>query len=71
MPGDLVDTAVLRFATGSLTDAAVLRAVDRDSVTTVVVGRAFRDRPAVLRGLRRRFTRVQQQFGVTVYSNRR
>jgi 4-amino-4-deoxy-L-arabinose transferase-like glycosyltransferase len=71
MPGDLVDTAVLRFATASLTDAEVLRAVDRDRVTTVAVGRAFRDRPAIQRGLRRRFADVQQRFGVTVYSHRR
>jgi 4-amino-4-deoxy-L-arabinose transferase-like glycosyltransferase len=53
--GPLVDTAVLRFQTGSLTDAEVLRELERYDVRAVVVGRAFTERPALLRGLAVRY----------------
>jgi hypothetical protein len=53
--GPLVDTAVLRFQTGSLTDAEVLRDLERYDVQAVVVGRAFAERPALLRELAVRY----------------
>ena len=52
--GPLVDTAVLRFETGSLTNAEVLRELDAYDVRAVVVGRAFRRRPALVDGIAER-----------------
>jgi 4-amino-4-deoxy-L-arabinose transferase-like glycosyltransferase len=71
MPGDLVDTAYLRFRAGYLTDRQVLRDLDRQRVAAVVTARAFRDRPAIVAGLRRRF-RVRARYrDVTVYARSR
>jgi hypothetical protein len=53
--GPLVDTATLRFETGSLTDAQVLRELERYDVRAVVAGRAFKARPALLHGLEARY----------------
>ena len=53
--GPLVDTAVLRFETGSLTDADVMRELERYGVVAVVAGRAFKTRPALLRRLEARY----------------
>ena len=53
VPGKYVDTASLRFDTGSLTIAEVLR--DSEQVAAVVAGRAFYDRPSLMAGLRARF----------------
>ena len=64
LPGDLVDTSAVRFASASVTDAKVLRALERARVRTVVVGREFRVRPRLLAGLRRyRVIRVARQPG--------
>jgi hypothetical protein len=72
VPGPLVDTAVLRFTSGSLTDAEVLRVVDREPrVTAAVAGRAFLDRPTLLRGLRQRFSDETTLSGVIVLYDRR
>ena len=53
--GPLVDTAVLRFRTGSLTDAEVLRDLERYGVVAVVAGRAFATRPELLAALEQRY----------------
>jgi 4-amino-4-deoxy-L-arabinose transferase-like glycosyltransferase len=53
--GPLVDTARLRFQTGSLTDATVLRDLEAYNVQAVVAGRAFAGRPALLRLLEERY----------------
>lgn len=53
--GPLVDTARLRFETGSLTDAEVLRELDAYRVRAVVAGRAFADRPELMRRLEQRY----------------
>jgi 4-amino-4-deoxy-L-arabinose transferase-like glycosyltransferase len=53
LPGELVDTSAVRFASGSLTDRRVLAALDRAGVRTVVVGREFGSRPRLLAELRR------------------
>jgi hypothetical protein len=55
MPGDLVDTAYLRFRSGYLTPEQVLADIDRSHVQAVVTARAFRDQPRILAGLRVRF----------------
>jgi 4-amino-4-deoxy-L-arabinose transferase-like glycosyltransferase len=71
MPGDLVDTAYLRFRAGYLSDRQVLRDLDREHVAAVVTARAFRDRPAIVAGLRRRFSVRARYRDVTVYARSR
>lgn len=68
--GPLVDTAVLRFQTGSLTDAEVLRELERYDVRAVVAGRAFAGRPALLRELAARYARVRRVSDLRIYSDR-
>lgn len=68
--GPLVDTADLRFQTGSLTPARVLRELDAGDVTAVVVGRWFLEQPAVLAGIRTRYRRVEQHDGVSIWVRR-
>lgn len=70
MPGELVDTAYLRFRSGYLSASEVLRVIDRRRVQAVVAARAFRDDPAILAGLRQRFPRRIAQHGVTLYVRR-
>jgi hypothetical protein len=53
VPGKYVDTASLRFDTGSLTEAEVAR--DAGKVAAVVAGRAFYEHPALMARLRQRF----------------
>ena len=53
--GPLVDTATLRFETGSLTDAEVMRVLESWDVRAVVAGRAFAPRPQLLEALERRW----------------
>ena len=71
MPGDLVDTAYLRFRSAYLSPKQVLDDIDRSHVTAVVAARAFRDRPEILDGLKRRYG-IRLRYGdVTLYVNRR
>jgi 4-amino-4-deoxy-L-arabinose transferase-like glycosyltransferase len=71
VPGPLVDTAYLRFQTGSLTPEEVLAEIDRWCVAAVVAGRAFADEPAVMRGLKQRFASSAAASGATVVFDRR
>ena len=71
VPGALVDTAYLRFATGFLTADEVLAEIDRRCVAAVVAGRSFKDDPAVLQGLRTRFAESSTASGATVFWGRR
>ena len=65
--GPLVDTAALRFETGSLSDAEVLQVLEQKAVTAVVVGRAFASRRSLVRDLDRRFPQRFDAGSVTVY----
>lgn len=67
IPGQLVDTAVLRFRTGSLDDNDIERTIERYDVPVVVVSRAFLDRPRLLQWLERTFPSVERRRTVTVY----
>jgi hypothetical protein len=67
VPGELVDTAFLRFATESLTVDEVLREIDEHDVAAVAAGRAFTEHPALLEGLDLRFPRRRLHDGVTVF----
>ena len=68
--GPLVDTAVLRFQTGSLTDAEVVRELERRDVAAVVAGRSFRERPALMAELRRRYAATPVVDGVVLFARR-
>jgi hypothetical protein len=63
--GQLVDMAFLRWETGSLDDAKVIR--DLAPARAVVVSRALRSRPAVLSYVRAHFARVYSAGGVEIY----
>ncbi len=66
--GPLVDTAMLRFETGSLTDAEVMRVLERWDVRAVVAGRAFAARPQLLDALERRYGAPRRVAGIPVYA---
>jgi len=66
VPGKYVDTAALRFSTGSLTIPEVLR--DTDKVAAVVAGRAFYADHELMAGFRTRFRhRLVLPSGVIFY----
>jgi 4-amino-4-deoxy-L-arabinose transferase-like glycosyltransferase len=65
--GPLVDTAVLRFQTGSLTDAEVLRELEEWDVRAVVVGRAFAERPELVDAIAARYPRVLRSGGLRIF----
>jgi hypothetical protein len=66
--GPLVDLANLRFETDSLNDADVIRELPH--ADAVVVSRALRDRPVVLRALRPRFQLGYDRGGVAIWVRR-
>lgn len=63
----LVDTATLRFETGSLTDEEFLSEVEQADARAVVAGRALQARPAILRGLRELFGPPVSATGIDIY----
>src|SRR5262249_21399028 len=67
--GQLVDLAYLRWETGSLTDARVLR--DMQPAGAVVVSRALRTRPRVMEFLKARYRRVYDAGGIEIWEPRR
>jgi hypothetical protein len=66
--GALVDLAALRFETGSLTDAKVIR--DLQDVDAVVVSRTLRRHPAVLRYVASHFALRYARGGVRIWVRR-
>ena len=62
VPGDLVDTAVLRFETGMLTPERVISDLERYDVRAVFAGRAFLQQPEVMTYLRQHYPR-RRRFG--------
>jgi 4-amino-4-deoxy-L-arabinose transferase-like glycosyltransferase len=62
VPGELVDTSAVRFATGSLTRADVLRAARAPGVGGAVSGRMFLAQPGLTRQLGVQFP-VQRRVG--------
>ena len=66
--GSLVDIATLRFETGSLTDAAVIRQLPR--ADAVVISRALRDRPAIKAKVKAQFYRRYDRGGVEIWTRR-
>jgi hypothetical protein len=66
--GPLVDLALLRFQTGSLTDAKVI--ADLEPTRAVVVSRTLRTRARVLAYLRRNYERRYDAGGVEIWVRR-
>jgi hypothetical protein len=71
VPGELVDTAMLRLDTGSLTRDSILKTIDRRCVQAVVVGRVFGLLPGFAEDIGARFGASRRLHGVTVYTARR
>jgi 4-amino-4-deoxy-L-arabinose transferase-like glycosyltransferase len=71
LPGELVDTARLRFATGSLTRAEVLRIIEERCVRAVAAGRVFTVLPGFTNRLEALFDTKRRRFGVVVYTRGR
>jgi 4-amino-4-deoxy-L-arabinose transferase-like glycosyltransferase len=67
MPGQTIDTALLRFDAGYLTDETVLHAIAEYHVPVVVVGRSFYTRPRILAALAKQFPRHVTFNTITVY----
>ena len=68
MVGNLVDLALLRFQTGSLTDADVISELPR--ARAVVVSRTLRTRPRVLSYVRAHYVRRYRAGGVVIWLRR-
>src|SRR5207248_1505896 len=68
LPGELVDTSLVRLQTGSLPPARVLEILRRDRIRAVFVGRSFADEPALLAALRTRYPRRLGHDGVAIYA---
>ena len=66
LPGELVDTSVVRFRSGSLDAACVLAVADAHAVRLVVAGRSFRIHPGVLAALGARFPERREVAGITL-----
>ena len=66
--GPLVDLAVLRFQTGSLTTQEVLDELQRSDVRAIVVGRAVGQQAELLAAIRQRYRRVGTAGTVEVYT---
>ena len=66
--GQLVDTAFLRFETGSLTDARVIR--DLKKADAVVISRSLRSRPAVVRYVRQHYRLAYDKNGAAIFVRR-
>jgi len=72
VPPDLVDTASLRFDTGSLTVQGLLRTIgDDETIAAAVAGRAFVTKPKLLDGLGRIFEHRLERPAVVIFYGRR
>ena len=71
MPGQLVDTSFVRLEGGSLTDEEIID--ELETVEAVIVGREFRNRPALMRRLNdlhpegRKFENIALHFPLTTF----
>jgi hypothetical protein len=67
MPGQLVDTSLVRLSTSSLPPQRVLAILRQERVAAVVAGRSFLRYPDLLRGLGARYGEPLSNGGVRVY----
>jgi hypothetical protein len=68
VPGQLVDTSLVRLATDSLSPREVLRIVDRQKVQAVYASRSFLAYPEILAGLRARFGPPDRHGSARLYA---
>jgi hypothetical protein len=66
LPGQLVDTSIVRFRSGSLEARCVLALADEAGARLVVAGRAFRIVPGVLASLQAAFPARREVAGITL-----
>lgn len=66
VPGELVDTSIVRFRSGSLDAACVLAEANAAGARLVVAGRAFRIVPGVLARLAAEFPQRGEVAGITL-----
>jgi hypothetical protein len=66
VPGELVDTSIVRFRSGSLDAGCVLAEANAAGARLVVAGRAFRIVPGVLEVLAAEFPRRREVAGITL-----
>lgn len=66
VPGELVDTSIVRFRSGSLDADCVLAEANAAGARLVVAGRAFRIVPGVLEFLAAEFPRRREVAGITL-----
>jgi len=66
--GRTVDLAFLRWQTGSITDGGVIR--DMRQADAIVISRALRSRPAILRFVRANYRQRYTSGGVSIYVRR-
>ncbi len=66
-PGQLIDTSIARIINEYLSPAGVLEEIEKSGARVVVVGRNFRSKPAIIRGLEQRYPRKLRHGEVTVY----
>jgi hypothetical protein len=71
LPGQLVDTSLVRLSTSSLPPGSVLEIVRAQRVAAVVAGRSFVRYPLLLRAFRTRFGAPLRIGGVRVYLSSR
>jgi 4-amino-4-deoxy-L-arabinose transferase-like glycosyltransferase len=66
-PGQLIDTSIARIINEYLSPAGVLQEIARSGARVVVVGRNFRSKPEIIRGLEQGYPRVLRHGEVTIY----
>jgi hypothetical protein len=70
VPGQLVDTSLVRLATKSLPPDRVLQVIDREGVRAVYAGRSFLEYPKILAGLEQRFGTPVRRGEARLYARR-
>ena len=66
-PGQLIDTSIARIIDEYLKPKDVLRLIDQSHAPLVVVGRNFRSKPQIVRGIAQRYPRKLKDGDVTIY----
>jgi 4-amino-4-deoxy-L-arabinose transferase-like glycosyltransferase len=67
MPGQLIDSSIARIVDEYLKPHEVLRLIAASHAPVVVVGRNYEAKPAIVRGIARRYPRRLRHGDVTVY----
>jgi 4-amino-4-deoxy-L-arabinose transferase-like glycosyltransferase len=71
VPGPLVDSARLRFETGTLTVQEMLDLLDGQCARAVVAGRSFPEQPGLVAGIASRYEERTRVGALSIYDRRR